>query len=225
MLLNRRHRHFNPASAGATIALDARTLTGLADGDPVATWTGRAGTSNSPTSSGGARPSYRVSVQGGQPGVRFASGSNYMDGAAVSISSVTLVIVAKWSSLATFNNMVSNLSGGRESLFSAGGSNLNAFDGSGFFAGSGTVTQSVGFIASQTWSGSSIDMWLSGVADMTRTISRPSGSAAYQIGAFESGYGLDGEIYAIAVVPSVASAALRRRIEQSLAFSFRIACA
>jgi hypothetical protein len=73
--MHRRARHFNARDAGATLVLDSRFITGLADGDPVSTWSDRSGNGYDATGSGSARPTFEANEQGGCPTVRF-DGSN-----------------------------------------------------------------------------------------------------------------------------------------------------
>ena len=69
--MGRRVRHLNPGSAGAVLALDSRFITGLSDGDPVSTWSDRTSNGNNATQTGIARPTYETAEQGGQPVIRF----------------------------------------------------------------------------------------------------------------------------------------------------------
>jgi hypothetical protein len=59
-----------PVTAGVTLWLDASLLTGLTDGDPVATWTDMSGWDNNATASGGS-PTYKTGVLNGKPVVQF----------------------------------------------------------------------------------------------------------------------------------------------------------
>ncbi|MCA9248772.1 MAG: PEP-CTERM sorting domain-containing protein [Planctomycetales bacterium] len=58
-----------PASAGLTLLLNSKEMTGFNDLDPVATWAGEVG--NATQSSGGAQPLYRTGILNGNPVVRF----------------------------------------------------------------------------------------------------------------------------------------------------------
>jgi len=64
-----------PVTAGVKVWLDASQLTGLTDGDPVATWTDMSGWDNNATRSGGS-PTYRTDVLKGKPVVRFVKANN-----------------------------------------------------------------------------------------------------------------------------------------------------
>jgi hypothetical protein len=64
---------FSPTDiAGCQLWLDADAITGLTDGDPVATWSDQSGNSNDATqSTSGARPLYKTSIINGKPVLRF----------------------------------------------------------------------------------------------------------------------------------------------------------
>lgn len=59
---------------GLVAWFDATAISGLNDSDPVTTWTNLAGSTNA-TGSGLTRPSYKVNIQNGRPGVLFTGSS------------------------------------------------------------------------------------------------------------------------------------------------------
>jgi hypothetical protein len=63
-----------PVTAGVKVWLDASQLTGLTDGDPVATWTDMSGWDNNATASAGS-PTYKTGALNGKPVVRFVKAS------------------------------------------------------------------------------------------------------------------------------------------------------
>lgn len=70
--MHRRARHINQQSAGAGLVLDARRVTGLTDGNAVSTWSDASGNGwDAAQASSTLRPTYKVNVQGGQPGILF----------------------------------------------------------------------------------------------------------------------------------------------------------
>jgi hypothetical protein len=64
-----------PVTAGVTLWLDASQLTGLTDGDPVATWTDMSGWDNNAAKSGGS-PTYKTGVLNGKPVVQFVKANS-----------------------------------------------------------------------------------------------------------------------------------------------------
>jgi hypothetical protein len=223
MLLSNNHAHFNPANAGAVVALDARFLTGLADGDGVATWAGRPGTSVSPTSVGGAqRPVYKTSVVNGQPAVRFDGVQNCMSYNAVLTDLSHLTVLSLLSSSPSYGTIWITETGRIVTKLS--GSNWGTYAGGDKSAGESfplnTPTQ------------------VSNFYDSTNTTIRRDGAAKTTFAGDDTGSGtsfmgnelsysrfINADICADIIFASAISDALRRRIEQSLAFSFRLACA
>jgi len=236
MLLSHNHAHFNPAHAGATVALDARFLTGLADGDSVGTWTGRGATS--PTASGSDRPTYKTAIVSGQPVVRF-SGSNILSASNpnVGVSSCSVVAVFSTSSYpesaATVVDWSKRAIGGRGFwVENTGKLWFWPMDNNDVKASSATVSSTP---AIQTYiANGAMAFGSNGVMQTAVSYSDGAndftGSTTIRVGrdlleGLYGSFGFAGDIAALAVIPSAISAAVRKRIEQSLAFSFRIACA
>jgi hypothetical protein len=221
-----RQRHFNPAGAGATLALHGRSLTS----GSIGSWDGLPGTSVSATQGVGANQP-TVGTLNGVPAAVFDGSNDHLT-------------IASFSSLvttgATLIIAVRSESGNECSWFTTGGDHWDRWHGdwtsylATFLAsarynsldspGSGVIQSIVSLVA-----GTTLQRWFSGVAGTLKT-SHTFGCIASDaiIGArsdlFFAGF-LNGKIGAIYMIPSVVSDALRRRIEQSLALSFRIACA
>jgi hypothetical protein len=78
-MARRRCRHFNPATAGCQVALDARFITGIAGGGAVATWTGRPRTSVDATQATGvSQPTLQLTGINGRAAVRFDASNDVM---------------------------------------------------------------------------------------------------------------------------------------------------
>jgi hypothetical protein len=65
---------FSPALLNPTLWLDAATITSIADNDPLSTWTSRDSGGKSFTQTGAGRPTYKVNMLNGWPGVYFTGG-------------------------------------------------------------------------------------------------------------------------------------------------------
>ena len=227
MLLSHNHAHFNPATAGAVVALDARFLTGFADGDPVGTWAGRAGTSINASSSGPARPLFTIGISeiGGQPAARFDGADDIMTLGVGLQHEEHLTLVVLRATAPSYGTLWFD-GNGRVCLKLSGsqwGTYLASFaDGP---AGEDFPLNS-GQIVGNSGGGSTCKLRRNGT--LIATVSDDLGDPAQQssIGA-DSSYGrhLQADIAAHVAWASTVSDALRRRVEQSLAFSFRIACA
>jgi hypothetical protein len=79
--MGRRIRHFNPAHSDAIkggTCIDARFITGVADGAGVQTWNSRSGGGHTYTQATSARrPIFTLRSQGGQPAVVFTASSQH----------------------------------------------------------------------------------------------------------------------------------------------------
>ncbi|MBW7998500.1 MAG: hypothetical protein FVQ81_18390, partial [Candidatus Glassbacteria bacterium] len=83
---------------GAALWLDASAITGLEDGDPVATWVDQSGQGNDVTQPiESRRPEYKVNVLNELPAVRFDGATEYLrTSAQVDMSSgMTIIAVGK----------------------------------------------------------------------------------------------------------------------------------
>lgn len=92
---HRRNRHLNPASAGATMVLDARFITGASNNTTVQTWNSRPiATISASQSTSGSRALYLDSTINGMPGMVFDGSDDYYE---VSDLSMTANKSAMWS--------------------------------------------------------------------------------------------------------------------------------
>ena len=78
--MRRRHRHFNPAHAGADLVLDARYIT-QSDNTAVSSWADRSGNAyNADQATGANQPTFRTAQQGGCGGVDFDGSNDFLTG-------------------------------------------------------------------------------------------------------------------------------------------------
>jgi hypothetical protein len=124
-----RHRHFQYKSAGASVALDSRSIHGVSDGTTVQTWNDLSGNSRDATQSTSTqRPTYKTAIQGGNGILRFDAvdgflASDLMNAPYVTGTSYSLYCVYKRSGSPSnaFNNFAAVVSTGI-----AGNSSANA---------------------------------------------------------------------------------------------------
>lgn len=227
---NRRVRHLNPASAGAVIALDSRFVSSLASGDPVDTWASRRPATVDATGTGSARPLWTAGLQGGQPGIVFDGSNDVLaTGELINTHPRTFLVVVERDSDASNNRSVlgnRTSSGGRimrttaTSLVYARISNVN-----------NTYTYSTPgyptvWTATDETAANGIIQRANGKQNTTSTTPTnyfPT-TVGMQVGAggtFVTEY-FDGKIYAVMVWAGLLSQPQIGRIEQSMAFSFRI---
>lgn len=229
---HRRHRHFNPAHAGASAVLDARFLTGLANGDQVTTWTARAG--SSPTqATPSSRPTYAASIINGCPAVAFASSRLFLwsPSPIAGASAASFVSVSSRSSI-TGGALVVNF----------GSSNLDDHgpytDGNYYHSFASTVRKSftapTATAVESCVSQSGSWVWAAnGVTSLSTATNTVGIGSSARIGANAStkpdgtgpgtNYGWTGNAGAIAVFASALSNSLKKRVCHSLALSFKIA--
>lgn len=249
--MSRRQRFLNPAQLGCQVALDARFITGLSSGAAVSSWTGRPGTSvNASQATALNQPTFQPTGIGGQAAVRFDGSNDIMtlnattlfqnvatgniwavvrddNRAAGDVSHTPLHFSSGAASVAARATLYTRLSS--SSVFTTGGRRLDAdsFASAGTIASTANATILGGVYA---WSSGTLAVRVNGVQGTNGSFSSGSGntsntaSLSNTIGATDAAANrLQGDIAAvIAVTPSV-STSVCKRIEQSLALSFRIA--
>ena len=247
-----RHRHFNPAHAGAKMVLDSRFIGGLNDGDAVTTWSDRSSNGNDVTSSGTARPSYQTAELGGQPSVRFDGNDDQMERVGTFISNATSSSPFYMSLLSRVTKANVNNLAERPFTISAGPNQFSAFIGTRLV--NSTVVYHVGVsksgVSDQTIlcaAMASVETKLLSLSNLSSSfkafdngveisqqshnatiISATANSSAFVIGAFNYNgtklfYSDSDILYAVAR-PDEISNSLRKRLEHAAAFSFKITC-
>ncbi len=249
--MGRRSRHFNPANAGCTVALDARFITGLNAGDAVQTWTGRPNTTvNASQATLANRPSYQTNEINGRPALRFDGSNDFMtlnatalfqnvgSGFAVAVCRDTnntggdaAHVALGWSNgistssvrLAAYTRLTSN-------IFVAGARRLDA----DVFASSGSISSnsSANIIGTQArWSSGNFNLCLNGSKSTNGTFSasgNTSNTASLNVFLASpdgAAVRMTGPIAAVVAASPLPSDPICKRIEHHLAFSFNIACA
>ena len=238
-----RHRHFNPKAAGADLVLDARYIN-QSDNTAVSTWADRSGNGRDATQATGAsQPTFQTAEQGGNGVVRFDGSNDFLQGTPVAEgqAAATWLLVAKESA------------GGQGAFFSQGVNNQfsndvlfavsGAVGGTFWQVNNGTdgsyisPRESVFFVQSIAFNGSltgaaRLVCLVNGSNTVTSTSYTPptttaSGGTNYRIGSylsFPSTWFLNGDVAFVTVIPSALSTALRKRLEHSSAYSFKLAC-
>jgi hypothetical protein len=86
---------FDPSSiSGLVFWVKADQITGLNDGDPVATWSDQSGNSHDATQSNASyRPAYKTGILNGLPGVLFNGSSTYMITSAFALNQPSTVFI------------------------------------------------------------------------------------------------------------------------------------
>jgi len=238
-----RHRHLNPGSAGAVLALDSRFISGLNDGDAVATWEDRTNSNNDATqSTSGNRPSYQTAEQGGCPAVYFDN--DFMTGA-LSSSNLNMAVIAVWREsnqadiydglIAAYNGTGNDFDNVNAWLLSAKDSDVLVARfawglNSSFVRASSTTTEPWEVLTVARASNvASIDVNGVQIAS-TSSLTTSSGTtnqyvlgARFISGSVDAAYALEGWVGMMTFIPAD-NRALLRRLEHAAAFSFKIAC-
>jgi hypothetical protein len=244
-----RHRHFNPAHAGATIALDSRYGFSQADGTAVSTWEDRSNTNNDATQGTNSnRPTYETGEVGGQPAIRFDGSNDFLSyGTSVFgyTSGATVIAVVNATSAASeYGSVISEYSSARNSI----GCQMSVFPNNaiepctdvfqpGGVRYNSTLTNSTWQIVGWSWSNWSTHK-TNGDTRLAAGGAEASGatygadplgftSTLRSIGRFDanaiSGNHMQADIALVAKLPEC-GAALRKRLYHHAAYSFKLSC-
>jgi hypothetical protein len=222
-----RHRHLKSKSLGASVCLDARYIS-ASNNDALSAWDDISGNSrNASQSNALRRPTFIVSASGGSPAVNFAGNATNPQEMTISVPSTrpVSVIAVQWK----------NAASGRIASLSDNGGLYAAVDWSdqviyaegrsivgGSFGSGGRTTASVFSTITDTLD----DVYVNG-SQRTRTPIATTGTNAdfsvvgktYTVSDFSNG-----RLAFVLAVSSALPNPLRKRIEHSAAFSWKIAC-
>ena len=242
--MGRRVRHLNPAHCGATHAYDSRFISGLANGAQVATWANRGNAALNLSRFGTAASlTYQANAQGGQPCVNISAAN-----ALLSTASVNLVTTYGFSTTATLVSACKNsrADGTDRRLFRWGNTTGSItfelwcqYQDNNMYLDLGNVSAGGRISGAVPNNTSAVIMSaVFGLGSGGSTVRRSgtqvlSGSMASSLGSFTGNFCLGGDdavplyewvgdFYSFALGPFT-NEAIRRRLEQSAAFSFKIA--
>lgn len=234
--MSRRQRFLNPAHLGCQVALDARFITGIANGGAVATWTGRANTSINATQGTVAnQPSFQTAGINGNPTVRFDGTNDVLsatpdpdfpysifvvvatsdaNGTIASDSRITGSFLSEGLFTVSGNLNLSQQNGAASTL-SISSTSTNPMIATGTFSGnntsfSGTLRRNGATVAGPTAGTGVRDS--TAVARVLRLGDVPGAS-----------FPLAGDISAVVLFPGTITDPVCKRIEQALSASFKIA--
>ena len=240
-----RQRHFSYKAAGASLALDTRYISGTSDGSTVQTWSDISGNARDATQATAAnRATYKTAIQGGNPILRFDGtdfyNATFVTGTAFSIYSVykrsgsntnafdNVTFVASASVAGTgpanerrYQLVYDDASGGRFNLLTNATVSTSITPRNDNF-NVHSVTAAVG-------SGDQ-EYLLNGGSRQTASVAGQSGvtsgSVRMTVGAASWVNLLQfvGDLGLLVTFETAQSSSLRRRLEQSAAYSFKIAC-
>jgi hypothetical protein len=247
-----RQRHLNPRDAGAQAVYDARFLTG-ASGSAVSDWTDRSRSGYTASQATGSKqPSLEYSVQGGSNVVRFdGAGDELLTTSYALPSAASLISVAKadaWQQASKYRpiathayNPATSLNRGLGFGYIAPGSFSDWLQYDILFIGSGYQNTSPPRAIGPIDSGSDFRIisatlgstvargWSNGVKVTTRVESTGTIQARTEQFAIGAQKGTaddfwDGDIGCLSYFHTEISESLRKRIEHSGGFAWKIAC-
>jgi hypothetical protein len=221
-----RHRHFNPAHAGATAVFDSRFLSGFSDGSSVDTWVSRSGSNDISQATAANRPTYETNEINGNPSVYWDGGTNdeLTFATSPSYSSATVICVYK-------NDDATN-----GSVIFARNNNANSYiyitTNSCQFqsAISSTRTHNLGnvfLIASGTSNLSqNITAYTNGIAATTASSASVTNFQVTGIGRYGAGsaFNTEGHLGLAVLANYSMENSIRKRCEHAAAYSFKISC-
>lgn len=242
--MHRRARHLNAASAGAMFVLDARYIN-QADNSAVSTWKDRSSNGYDVTQATGAnQPTLQTGEVGGSSIVRFDGSNDYLirSDTGFPTGNLTIIGVHKQSSLIpSGGNYRSILQYGSaalgQAIFHFYGDDTNVpndgFGISNYGDAIGIENATLVYnIASTYRIGTTYYVRLNGGNAVTKTMTVSTtlfGANGLAIGSFNAAVGigsyLGGDIGSVMVFNSALNDSLRKRIEHSSAFSFKLICA
>lgn len=234
-----RHRHFNPAHAGATLALDARYI-GQANASAVSSWASRPRGSFTMAQVTTARqPTLQLTALNGAAAARFDGTDDFMTCTRIATTSnfTSLVVLngAGQNNKLVFGQRLNAANVGRTlfcatgeaspfqkgRLFFNNGTSYNVISTTDVFNSSPTL-----FCSESDGSGNSHVRVKNGAKEgaLTGQTWTPENTDA-QIGALDQSFNqFTGDIGAVSFFPAQCSDALRCRAHHAAAFSFKISC-
>lgn len=235
-MVNRRVRHLNPASAGATIVLDPRFISGT-DGSAISLCPDISPNGyNATQSSSGLKPILKTGAngQGGNNVMLFNGTSNVLESASLTLNTYSVLCVANQSNAASFRAIVGrgNTTVSKRDMFVyyGNGSNqasLQRSDSSSFPTALNSNANAGWNITASTYDGSTLRIYVAGGTPFTASASLSSqGNDFISLGAVHEDiykYYFDSSMGAVVIFNGlVLSSSLQKRVQQSLGYTWKI---
>lgn len=234
--MHRRARHLNARDAGATMVLDARFIAGN-DGDAVGTWESRTtSTYNFTQATTANKPLLKIGANGmgGQHSVLFDGSNDYLTGPSEAVSTYSIFIAAKAGALAvkylfsSGNSTSSDVQFGIDTPNNASLPNRvrnRRVTGVNYFCSSDDFVIGNVCVISAYHDGTTMGIRVNGKTEGTQTPSGTASTNPWVVGTINGSTSTyyNSNIGAVIMFKnSVTSAAVRKRLEHSLGFSFKI---
>lgn len=224
-MMNRRVRHLNPVNMGATLALDARSIKGLADNAQMSSWTGKSGSTASATqATSGNQPIFKTSILNGNPVVRLDGNNDFFNISGVSANPTALYCLMFFkrntqpTGLYFFSGNDNSVIWFGNDLYDAFGSTSRKNPGVSSLLATGSWILYEAYSATSDWR-----CFINGNQFYSTGTNTVGGIASSKLGNDQfGGTYLNGDIAIFILSETVPLPAVRRRIEQSSAYSFKV---
>jgi hypothetical protein len=220
--------------AGAIASFDSRFLYNLSNNDPISTWPDRTRSANNATSSSTERPVYKVNAINGQPAAEWGSDANYRFMAITSITNPASSTVLTVQTRTASSNTLANFGKPSTDLYPFIWFNNNIiyerYNTGTFREIQASQTQTGSFVLCSVKNGTTASQhYRNGAAVGSQGTPPASNSDFTRIGFYNLAVNLPshrntGNAGNFTILDASASSALRRRMEHSLAYSFKISC-
>lgn len=241
-----RQRHFNAKDAGANLVLDSRYIA-QSDNTAVSAWADRSANAYTiEQTSGTSQPVFRTRVIGGNGVVRFDGSNDFLNGGDIldiQDKNLTLICVAKFSTTGGFGALIaksrSAAGNGRYSLLRDTSSMIALLELGSVVENADVADTSTAWRIYTQGVDRTLEnrLFFSGVSQASNAFSNSTSytpTDVFLIGAYpnntgttppNSAYYLNGDIGQVVVLLSSSySTPIRKRLEHSAAYSFKIAC-
>lgn len=238
--MHRRARHLNFKAAGSDAYFDARRISGTSDGTAIGTWSDSSGSSNDMTQATTAnKPTYKTGIIGGQPVLRFASASpSYVINSAYAVTANTTSVffVGQTSSTVTTSgrfvsmnrnaaNDYAGTDGWLTTYFDGSADRFASYRNGSLIMRSDVVSRSTPYIVDIIMNSTAVDIYVNSTKTSGTTSATAMNSNHLLFGTNENGQdapNLNGDIGMVSIIKSVVGNPLRKRLEHSMGFSFKI---
>jgi len=232
--MRKRQRHFKYLSIGPRAAYDARYISGLSDGAAVSSWSDLSGNSFTATQATTARqPVYKISTLGGSPSVRFdGAGDNFTHSITHNTGCSILTVLNYLSSQAIYRGLFSVTTtaqlGDTVLLLRMTSDKWGTYVAADAPATTALTIGAPAILAMTDNSASGGSFNFNGNANGTWTGNSISQGQNHIGGYYTSSPLVDQtsniDLGVFVMTASPLAAPLRRRVESSFGFSFKIAC-
>jgi len=222
-----RQRHLKPKSIGAFIALDSRYIN-QSDNAAISTWSDLSGSSNNATqATGSLQPLYRTGILGGNGVVRFDGVNDFLESPTITKNQpyTSFVITFPRAYLNGYNVFFEDTSLACHPTIApdSGVSKYQMYAGTSLWGIASTLN--AWFLGSYVFNSTSSKITINGGTPTTGNAGSTNINGEFQVGRnWNKGAYNDNDIALGMVCESAFSDALRKRVEHSAAYSFKLAC-